>query len=97
LTRDWADIAVVATQSAWAAGLAALLVEINGVCAEARRSGREQLGLKDKRAFTKRYDVLVAMGLAANKEPAASATRSSGARSTSRRPLPTTRDRSSGS
>jgi transposase len=70
LTRDLADVAVVATQSAWAAGLAALLVEINRACDEARRSGWEQLGLKDKRAFTKRYDVLVAMGLAANKEPA---------------------------
>ena len=70
LLRDLADVAVVATQTAWAAGLAALLVEVNRACAEARRSGREQLGLKDKRAFTKRYDVLVAMGLAVNGEPA---------------------------
>ena len=37
LLRDLADVAVVATQTAWAAGLAALLVEINNACDEARR------------------------------------------------------------
>jgi transposase len=57
-------------QSVWAAGLAALLVEVNAACDEARRSGWRQLGLKERRSFTKRYDDLVAMGLAANKEPA---------------------------
>ena len=70
LARDLADVAVVATQTAWATGLAALLVEVNRACDYARRRGWKQLGAKDKRAFTKRYDDLVAMGLAANKEPA---------------------------
>jgi hypothetical protein len=70
LLRDLADVAVVATQTAWAAGLAALLVEVNVACDDARRRGWGQLGLKQRRSFTKRYDELVAMGLAANKEPA---------------------------
>ena len=70
LLRDLADVAVVATQTAWAAGLAALLVEVNAACDEARRRGWGQLGLKERRSFTKRYDDLVAVGLAANKEPA---------------------------
>jgi transposase len=70
LLRDLADVAVVATQTTWAAGLAALLVEVNAACDEARRRGWGQLGLKERRSFTKRYDELVAMGLAANKEPA---------------------------
>ncbi len=39
LLRDLADVAVVATQTAWAAGLAALLVEINAACDVARRRG----------------------------------------------------------
>jgi transposase len=36
LLRDLADVAVVARQAAWAAGLAALLVEINNACHAAR-------------------------------------------------------------
>jgi transposase len=70
LLRDLADVAVVATQAAWAAGLAALLVEINNTCHEARRSNWRQLELSTKRKLSKRYDELVAMGLAANPEPA---------------------------
>src|SRR5215210_6258173 len=37
LLRDLADVATVATQRSWAAGLAALLVEINAACDDARR------------------------------------------------------------
>jgi transposase len=66
LIRDLADVAVVATQAAWAAGLAALLVEINDTCHEARRRGWRQLDLSTKRKFSKRYDELVQMGIAAN-------------------------------
>jgi hypothetical protein len=36
LLRDLADVAVVVTQTAWATGLATLLVEINTACDEAR-------------------------------------------------------------
>ena len=70
LLRDLADVAVVATQSAWAAGLAALLVEVNAACEAARRRGLRQLGPTHQRAFAARYDALVAQGLAANPEPA---------------------------
>jgi len=70
LLRDLADVAVVATQTAWAAALAALLVEINNTCHEGRRLGWRQLDLSTKRRFSKRYDELVTMGLAANPEPA---------------------------
>lgn len=52
LSRDLADVAVVATQTAWAAGLAALLVETNTACDAARLKGREQLEVTKKRAFT---------------------------------------------
>jgi transposase len=69
LLRDLADVAVVATQSAWAAGLAGLLVEINAACDDARRRGWKHLGLSATRSFTKRYKDLVAEGLAANPEP----------------------------
>jgi transposase len=70
LLRDLADVAVVATQTAWAAGLAALLVEINNTCHEARRRRWRQLDLSTKRKFSKRYDEFVQMGIAANPERA---------------------------
>lgn len=70
LLRDLADVAGVATQSAWAAGLAALLVEINSACDDARRRGLRQLAPLHQRAFAARYDALVAQGLAANPDPA---------------------------
>jgi transposase len=70
LLRDLADVAVVATQTAWAAGLAALLVEINAACHMARRKGWRQLDLSTKRRFSKAYDELVRMGVAANPKPA---------------------------
>ena len=70
LLRDLADVAVVATQTAWAAGLAALLVEINNACHGARDRGEESLPAGLRRKFSKRYDQLVAAGLAANPEPA---------------------------
>ncbi|MCA1672056.1 MAG: IS66 family transposase [Actinobacteria bacterium] len=69
LLRDLADVAVVATQTAWAAGLAALLVEINAACDDARRRGLRQLGPAHQRGFAARYDALVAQGLAANPDP----------------------------
>jgi transposase len=70
LLRDLADVALVAIQTAWAAGLAALLVEINAACDDARRRGLKQLAPNLQRAFAARYDTLVADGLAANPEPA---------------------------
>jgi transposase len=70
LLRDLADVAVVATQTAWAVGLAALMVEINNTCHEARQNGWHQLELVTKRKFSKRYDDLVGTGLATNSEPA---------------------------
>ncbi|MGH9099744.1 MAG: IS66 family transposase [Acidimicrobiales bacterium] len=70
LLRDLADVAVVATQTAWASGLAALLVEINAACEEARLRGLRQLGPSLQRGFAARYDALVAQGFAANPEPA---------------------------
>ena len=69
LLRDLADVAVVHTQTAWAAGLAALLVEINTACHAARERGEERLPASVRRRFSTRYDELVATGLAANPEP----------------------------
>ncbi len=69
LLRDLADVATVATQTAWAAGLAALLVEINAACDDARRRGLKRLAPAHPRSFAARYDALVAQGLAANPDP----------------------------
>ncbi|MGH9170872.1 MAG: IS66 family transposase [Acidimicrobiales bacterium] len=69
LLRDLAEVAVVATQAAWAAGLAALLVEVNSTCIGASRRGWKQLDLSTKRKFSKAYDELVATARAANPEP----------------------------
>jgi transposase len=69
LLRDLAKVAAVATQAAWATGLAALLVEINLACSSARGRGLKSLGPSLQRAFAARYDALVAQGLAANPEP----------------------------
>ncbi len=69
LLRDLADVAPVATQAAWASGLAALLVEINAACDDARRRGLRQLAPTHQRAFAARYDALVAEGRAANPDP----------------------------
>jgi transposase len=70
LLRDLANVAVVATQTAWAGALAALLVEINTAGDDARRRGLKSLAPHRQRAFAGRYDSLVAEGLAANPEPA---------------------------
>lgn len=70
LLRDLADVALTATQTAWAAGLARLLVEINVACEDARRRGLKALAPNLQRAFAARYDTLVAAGRAANPEPA---------------------------
>ncbi len=43
LLRDLADVATVATQTPWAAGLAALLVEINAACEQAETVGSNGL------------------------------------------------------
>jgi len=69
LLRDLADVATVATQTAWAAELAALLVEINTACDQARLRGLKTVAPAAKRAFAARYDALVAQGQAANPEP----------------------------
>lgn len=70
LLRDLADVAAVATQTAWASALASLLVEINAACEDARRRGLRQVAPARQRAFAAGYDTLVAQGLAANPEPA---------------------------
>ena len=69
LLRDLAKVATVATQAAWATGLAALLVEINLACSSARGRGLKSLGPNTQRGFAARYDSLVAQGLAANPDP----------------------------
>jgi transposase len=69
LLRDLAEVAVVARQTAWAAGLAALLVEINNACHAARDRGEDALPAALRRRFSRRYGELVKMGLAANPEP----------------------------
>jgi transposase len=61
----------VATQTAWAAGLAALLVEINSACDDARVRGLKSLAPHAQRAFAARYDQLITDGMAANPDPAA--------------------------
>jgi transposase len=69
LLRDLASVATVASQTAWAEGLARLLVEINNACDAACDQGRKALGATVKRAFTARFDALVDAALAANPEP----------------------------
>ena len=69
LLRDLAEVAVVHTQTAWASGLAALLVEVNGACHAARGRGEHQLAASVRRQYSRRYDELVATGLAANPTP----------------------------
>ena len=64
-----AEVALVATQTAWAAGLAGLLVEINAACDDARRRGLRAVAPVRQRAFAARYDDLVAQGRAANPDP----------------------------
>ena len=59
----------MASQAAWAAGLAALLVEINDACHQARDRGEPKLATGVRRSFSRRYDQLVKAGLAANPEP----------------------------
>ncbi|MGI8683851.1 MAG: IS66 family transposase, partial [Acidimicrobiales bacterium] len=80
LLRDLADVAIGVTRTAWAAGLAGLLVEINKACDDARRRGLKQLGPTHQRAFASRYDALVADGLAANPAPASGRKRNYGER-----------------
>jgi hypothetical protein len=70
LLRDLEEVAVVASQRCWAAGLAGLLGEINTACGDARLAGHAKLAPTLVRAFTARYDTLVAAGLAANPDPA---------------------------
>jgi hypothetical protein len=53
-------VAQVATQTALAAGLAALLVEINDACDAARAAGQRRLAPTLQRRYRARYDALVA-------------------------------------
>lgn len=94
LLRDLAAVAQVATQTAWAAGLAALLVEINTACEAARSAGHRSLAPSRQRGFRVRYDTLVAAGLAANPDPGRNATTFSGPPTTSRWPSTPTVKRS---
>lgn len=57
-------------QTAWAAGLAGLLVEINVACDTARAAGHKALAPTLQRPFRSRYDAFVADGVAANPDPA---------------------------
>jgi transposase len=69
LLRDLASVAEVATQTAWATGLASLLVEINRACDTARAAGHRRLAPGLQHQFRNRYDTLVTAGQAANPEP----------------------------
>jgi transposase len=69
LLRDLAQAATVATQKTWAEGLAALLVEINTACDDARARGLKTLAPSTRNAFTNRYDRLVAAAVVANPDP----------------------------
>jgi transposase len=69
LLRDLASVAARTTQRAWASGLAALLVEINDACDDARARGLKRLAPAVQASYVARYDTLVATGLAANPEP----------------------------
>lgn len=69
LLRDLADVAQVATQTAWAGGLARLLVDINTACDQARALGHKAVAPNMRHSFAARYDTLVADGLAANPDP----------------------------
>jgi transposase len=69
LLRDLAEVATISSQAAWSSGLAALLVEINNACHDARSRGLRQLAPAAQRSFAARYDDLVATGLARNPEP----------------------------
>lgn len=71
LLRDLAQAATVATQKTWSEGLAALLVDINTACDDARARGLKTLAPAARNAFTGRYDTLVAAALAANPDPPA--------------------------
>jgi transposase len=76
LLRDLEAVAVVATQREWAAGLAALLCEINTACDRARLAGHRRLAPSLVRGFSARYDTLVAQGFAVNPDPPNSRKRS---------------------
>lgn len=77
LLRDLAEVALVASQTAWAVGLAGLLVETNRACEDARRRGLKRLGPTHQRSFAARYDALVATGRDANPEPGSGRKRNS--------------------
>lgn len=69
LLRDLEEVATVASQRSWAAGLASLLCEINTAADDARLAGHAKLAPSLVRAFTASYDQLVADGITANPEP----------------------------
>lgn len=69
LLRDLEEVATVASQRSWAAGLATLLCQINTACDDARLAGHAKLAPVLLRAFTARYDQLVADGITANPDP----------------------------
>lgn len=69
LLRDLADVAIVASQRAWASGLAALLVEINTACDQARLAGHRKVAPTLRREFSARYDQYVTDGQALNPDP----------------------------
>jgi transposase len=69
LLRDLEEVATVASQRSWAAGLAALLCEINTACEDARLAGQRRLAPLLLRGFTARYDQFVADAMEANPDP----------------------------
>ena len=69
LLRDLEEVATVASQQPWATALGALLCEINTAADEARLAGHDRLAPSLVRAFSARYDQLVADGIAANPDP----------------------------
>lgn len=69
LLRDLAEVAIVATQTGWATGMAALLNEINQACEQARLRGLKQLAPHLQRGYAARYDALVCHAREVNPAP----------------------------
>ena len=68
LLRNLASVAVVWDQQDWASSMTELLVKMKQAAEDARKVGRRHLGAKKLDSFLRRYDRVVAQGLAANPE-----------------------------
>lgn len=69
LLRDLAGVAEVASQTAWADGMADLLVEAKGAVEAAVAAGRSGLSRNELKSLRRRYSLLVKAGRAVNPDP----------------------------